>query len=434
MMMDVNTIGQMLRDSKMTGNLNRQSLSAGLGLGGGRGAPGFMTGPGQASGIPGLGTGNSATGFQDQVAIAMAQAELSAQSAMSSGAVNQETARSLAQIQAMSMHNEMLTGLINPEQGGANNAVSLVGRANIEAAMVNSGGHFGNLLGQRGGRPVLDSGRKLSPSEMSSLQQKVRGLKSGPFRKSAAPAENLAEPAEAKEANLRMPYGLTRPLRPEETAASIAADLDYWIEDPLKGLDQTQLAQAAAANRAAGQTASASTAEARAAATTQNQATGALNSESEILAAQKKDAASNLENDFTREELGKLVDKVSLALGLDRNLVMAVIKTESNFNHKAVSRAGAKGLMQLMPGTAKDLGVADPFNPVENVWAGARYLKQMLDRHGGNINKALASYNWGPGNFDRYGKSGKMPNETRRYISIVNQHLASFKRADTDQA
>ncbi len=110
-------------------------------------------------------------------------------------------------------------------------------------------------------------------------------------------------------------------------------------------------------------------------------------------------------------------------------LVKMVIKTESNFKHTAVSKAGAKGLMQLMPGTAKELGVEDPFNPIENIWGGARYLKKMLDRHGGNINKALASYNWGPGNFDKYGQGGNMPRETRNYISIVNQHYAKFKKA-----
>lgn len=432
MMMDVNTMGQMLRDSKMVGNLQRQPQAAGLGLGGSRGPSGFMMGAGQASGIPGLGMGNSATGFQDLIAIAQAQAELAAQSAMSAGPVDQEAARNLAQIKAMGLQNEMLNSLAGLDQSGESNSINLVGRANIEAAMASSG-YFGNLLGQKGGQPVLDNGRKLSPSEMTSLQQKVRGLKSGPLRKSAASAEN--SPAEAKEANLRMPYGRTRSLKGEHSAADLQADLDYWVEDPLKGLAQTQLARSSAADQAASlKMASAQPASVRNSQVTQSQVDSPLNSESEILAAQKKDASSGLENDFTREELDKLVDKVSLALGLDRNLVMAVIKTESNFNHKAVSRAGAKGLMQLMPGTAKDLGVADPFNPVENVWAGARYLKKMLDRHGGNLNKALASYNWGPGNFDRYGKSGKMPNETRRYISIVNQHYASFKKADSSQA
>lgn len=431
MMMDVNTMGQMLRDSKMVGNL-RQPQAAGLGLGGSRGPSGFMMGAGQTSSIPGLGMGSSSTAFQDQIAVALAQAELAAQNAMSAGPVDQEAARNLAQIKAMGLQNEMLNSLAGLDQGGESQAINLVGRANIEAAMMNTG-YFGNLLGQKGGQPVLDTGRKLSPSEMTSLQQKVRGLKSGPLRKSAASAEN--SPAEAKEANLRMPYGLARSLKGEQSAADLEADLDYWVEDPLRGLAQTQLARSSAADRAASlKMASAQPASTRNSNAAQSQVDSRLNTESAILAAQKKDASSGLENDFTREELDKLVDKVSLALGLDRNLVMAVIKTESNFNHKAVSRAGAKGLMQLMPGTAKDLGVADPFNPVENVWAGARYLKKMLDRHGGNINKALASYNWGPGNFDRYGKSGKMPNETRRYISIVNQHYASFKKADSSQA
>jgi soluble lytic murein transglycosylase-like protein len=86
--------------------------------------------------------------------------------------------------------------------------------------------------------------------------------------------------------------------------------------------------------------------------------------------------------------------------------------------------------MQLMPGTAKELGVKDPFNPVENVWAGARYLKKMLDRHSGNINNALASYNWGPGNFDRHGKT-RLPGETKRYISTVNKNYASLKQKES---
>jgi soluble lytic murein transglycosylase-like protein len=89
--------------------------------------------------------------------------------------------------------------------------------------------------------------------------------------------------------------------------------------------------------------------------------------------------------------------------------------------------------MQLMPATARELGVRDAFNPVENIWAGARYLKKMLDRHGGNVKNALASYNWGPGNFDRQG-SHRMPGETRRYISVVTRHYDRFKRADTFQA
>jgi soluble lytic murein transglycosylase-like protein len=144
-------------------------------------------------------------------------------------------------------------------------------------------------------------------------------------------------------------------------------------------------------------------------------------------------AAPGVGGKLTSEELDKLVQKVGLALNLDPNLIKAVIKAESNFDHKAVSRAGAQGLMQLMPGTARELGVKDPFNPVENVWGGARYLKKMLDRHSGNINNALASYNWGPGTFDRHGKT-RLPGETKRYIAAVNKNYAQFKQSGASAA
>jgi soluble lytic murein transglycosylase-like protein len=130
-------------------------------------------------------------------------------------------------------------------------------------------------------------------------------------------------------------------------------------------------------------------------------------------------------------ELDALIKRVGEALGLDPSLIKAVIKTESDFNHRAVSSAGAKGLMQLMPKTAKEMGVQDPFNPLENVWGGARYLKKMLDGQGGDLNRALAAYNWGPGNFARNGSGGKsLPGETRRYIEVVNRNYRRFKKAD----
>jgi soluble lytic murein transglycosylase-like protein len=125
-------------------------------------------------------------------------------------------------------------------------------------------------------------------------------------------------------------------------------------------------------------------------------------------------------------DLEAIINKVGKALNLDPSLIKAVIKTESNFKNHAVSPAGAKGLMQLMPGTAKEMGVSDPFNPLENIWGGSRFLKMMIDSYGGNLNKALAAYNWGPGNLKRSG--GKyLPNETRRYIEVVNRNYDRFK-------
>lgn len=103
--------------------------------------------------------------------------------------------------------------------------------------------------------------------------------------------------------------------------------------------------------------------------------------------------------------------------GLDENLVKAVVETESRFDPKAVSLAGAKGLMQLMDGTAKALGVEDPFDPVANVKGGVKFLRSMLDRFG-SIPLALAAYNAGPGTVEQYG--GVPPySETRVYIDKV---------------
>lgn len=110
--------------------------------------------------------------------------------------------------------------------------------------------------------------------------------------------------------------------------------------------------------------------------------------------------------------------------GVDPELALAVVAQESGGRQDAVSHAGARGLMQLMPGTARDLGV-DPDDPAENVRGGITYLNHMLKRYGGNIENALSAYNWGPGNVDAYLKTGRgikgqaMPEETRRYASGV---------------
>ncbi|MEW6263843.1 MAG: lytic transglycosylase domain-containing protein [Thermodesulfobacteriota bacterium] len=130
---------------------------------------------------------------------------------------------------------------------------------------------------------------------------------------------------------------------------------------------------------------------------------------------------------ITAGSLDELIERTAEGYGLDPNLVKAVVRIESNFNSQAVSPAGAMGLMQLMPATARDLGVEDPFDPAENVDGGARYLKQMLERYAGDINQALAAYNWGPGNLDRNRSSGFMPEETRNYIRLVNDFYRAYK-------
>ena len=100
--------------------------------------------------------------------------------------------------------------------------------------------------------------------------------------------------------------------------------------------------------------------------------------------------------------------------------IKSIIAAESNFDPKAVSSAGAKGPMQLMPGTAKDMGVDDPFNVPQNVRGGTRYYAQMLNKYGGDERKALTAYNWGPGNLDKVdGDVSKAPPETQAYVNRV---------------
>lgn len=132
---------------------------------------------------------------------------------------------------------------------------------------------------------------------------------------------------------------------------------------------------------------------------------------------------SNITPVTNKSQILNIVSQVSQKYNVDEKLVQAVIKQESGFNAKAKSKAGAMGLMQLMPATAKRLGVKDPYNPVQNIDGGVRYLKSMLDKYNGNIILALAAYNAGPGAVDKY--SGVPPYaETQNYVkSILANYL-----------
>lgn len=122
--------------------------------------------------------------------------------------------------------------------------------------------------------------------------------------------------------------------------------------------------------------------------------------------------------------LDPIISKASRKYGVDVGLIKAVIKAESDFNPQAVSNAGARGLMQLMPATARSLGVNDSFDPEQNIMGGTRFLKDMLQRYSGNVDSALAAYNWGPGNVDK--RPEHLPRETREYLARVKQLYSSY--------
>lgn len=126
-------------------------------------------------------------------------------------------------------------------------------------------------------------------------------------------------------------------------------------------------------------------------------------------------------------EVGEIVAHYSRQYRLPPNLVLAVIKAESNFNAAAVSPAGARGLMQLMPGTAAEMGVSNISDPAENIAGGTQYLSKMLQLFNGDTTLALAAYNAGPGAVMKH--NGVPPyKETRTYIERVNTYYADFER------
>jgi len=124
------------------------------------------------------------------------------------------------------------------------------------------------------------------------------------------------------------------------------------------------------------------------------------------------------------------VQQAAAKYEIEPELIHAVIKTESNGNELAVSRKGAMGLMQLMPSTANDLNVLNPFDPAENIDGGTKYLKQLLDKFNGDLTLALAAYNAGPKTVEKY-RDVPPISETRQYVKKI---IALFKGKGYDYA
>ncbi|GAU07854.1 lytic transglycosylase domain-containing protein [Desulfoplanes formicivorans] len=126
-----------------------------------------------------------------------------------------------------------------------------------------------------------------------------------------------------------------------------------------------------------------------------------------------------------KERIKRLIRKYAAQYGVDENLIQALAHVESRYDCMAVSRAGAQGVMQIMPKTQQELGLTAPFDPAANVEAGIRYFKRLLDRFG-DTRLALAAYNAGPGQVDKYKGVPPFP-ETRKYVRDVLEKYAQLK-------
>jgi soluble lytic murein transglycosylase-like protein len=125
---------------------------------------------------------------------------------------------------------------------------------------------------------------------------------------------------------------------------------------------------------------------------------------------------------ISRSQYDNLISLIARGQGVSPTLIKSVIEVESGYDANARSSKGAMGLMQLMPGTAQDLGVSDPWNPTENITAGTKYLSWLIKKYNGNLMKALAAYNAGPNAVDYYG--GIPPyQETTDYVRSVLARL-----------
>lgn len=132
----------------------------------------------------------------------------------------------------------------------------------------------------------------------------------------------------------------------------------------------------------------------------------------------QKNTNSNGNRTFVSSDYSLYVQKAARKYEVEPELIHAVIRTESNGNHRAISKKGAMGLMQLMPSTANDLNVGNPFNPEENIEGGTRYIRYLLEKFNGNLTLALAAYNSGPKTVEKYGNVPPI-SETRQYVNKV---------------
>ena len=131
---------------------------------------------------------------------------------------------------------------------------------------------------------------------------------------------------------------------------------------------------------------------------------------------------------ISTEKYDAVIRKAQKKYGVEFSLIKAVIKVESDFNPEAVSKKGAKGLMQIMPDNFKSLSVKDPFNPLQNIMGGALYLQQLLKRYGNKLHLVLAAYNAGPEAVDKYKKIPPFE-ETQNYVKKVMETYSLYKKS-----
>lgn len=139
-----------------------------------------------------------------------------------------------------------------------------------------------------------------------------------------------------------------------------------------------------------------------------------------------KERPQKIDRQYSMQEYDDIIRKAQKKHGVEFSLIKAVIKVESDFNPRVVSKKGAKGLMQIMPGNFELLSVSDPFNPLENIMGGVFYLKRLLKRYENKLPLALAAYNAGPEAVDKY-KQIPPYEETQNYVRKVMKIYNQYK-------